>query len=272
MASLSISQAWEEAKARISADGRLMSVVAAALIALPTLISGVVSPNSSDADTSLLAAIVVLAAALLTIVGQLSIIRLAIGPAVSVGEAISHGARRMPIYVVAGILLACVLFVAMIPLALLLVAAGVPLDKDAISSSPLAMVLVTAFLLLILFIGTRFLMTSPVASEESAGPIAILRRSWNLTEGHFWRLFGFIITFFIGAGIAAMAISWATSFIAILLLGPVDPMSASALIVGLVDAAVSSVITVVLAVTLARIYVQLNGRPPAAVSVPTSGT
>ena len=272
MASLSISQAWEETKARIAADGRLMTVVAAALIALPTLVSGVVSPQSPGAEASLLTAIVVLISSLLAIVGQLAIIRLAIGPGVSVGEAIGHGARRMPIYVIAGITLALILFVAAIPLGLLLIALGIPLDRDAIAGSGVALLVICLFVALALFLGTRMLMTSPVASEESSGPIAILRRSWELTAGNFWRLFGFLIIFFIGAGIAALAVSWAFGFVALALLGPVEPMTASALVLALGEAIASAAITVVLGVMLARIYLQLAGRGALDVSVPSSGT
>jgi len=272
MASLSISRAWDEAKARIAADGRLMAVVAAALVALPTLVSGVVSPKSAAAETNLLAALVVLVSSLLTIVGQLAIIRLAIGPAVSVGEAIGHGSRRMPIYVLAGIILAILLFVAVIPFLLILLGLGVPLERDAIVNSPVPVLLVSLFVALALFIGTRMLMTSPVASEESSGPIAILRRSWELTSGHFWRLFGFLAMFFIGAGIAAMAVSWAFGFVALVLFGPVEPMSASALVLALGEAIASAAITIILGVMLARIYLQLAGRGSLDVSAPSSGT
>ncbi len=272
MASLSISRAWEESKARIAADGRLMTVVAAALVALPTLVSGVVSPKSPTSEVSLLPSLIVLVASLLTIVGQLAIIRLAIGPAVSVGEAIGHGARRMPIYVLAGITIAVLLFAAAIPLLLLLLALGVPMDRDSIVESPVALLLFCLFIALVFFLGTRMLMTSPVTSEESSGPIAILRRSWDLTAGHFWRLFAFLVMFFIGAGIAAMAVSWAFGFVAIVLLGPVEPMSASALVVALGEAIASAAVTIILGVMLARIYLQLAGRGSLDVSVPSSGT
>ena len=47
-------------------------------------------------------------------------------------------------------------------------------------------------------------MTSPVASEETVGPIGIIRRSWELTRGNWWRLFGFIVLFLLGQRVSAL--------------------------------------------------------------------
>ena len=272
MAALSISRAWEETKARIASDGRLMMVVAAALIALPMLVLGAISPKTDSAEPSLLSGLALLVSSLLAIVGQLAIIRLAIGSSVSVGEAIGHGARRMPIYFLAGLLIVLALVLVLIPLTVVLYASGVPLEEGAIADSPLALILMLVFIAFAFFLGVRMLMSSPVASEEALGPISILRRSWDLSSGHFLRLFGFILLFVIGAGIAMMAINWAVTIVAVLLLGPVEPMSASALIVAVIDAIVNAAVSVLLAVMLARIYLQLAGRDAIDVTVPKSGT
>jgi hypothetical protein len=275
MTGLSISRAWEEAKASIAVDGKLMLIVAAALVALPEIIGSVIIPESTRTETTLASTLVLLVTSILTLIGQLAIIRLAVAPAVSVGEAIAHGARRMPIYLVAGILLTIAFVLALIPFALILYASGVPLDPAnelATVASPVTMVLALLYLALLIFICVRMLMTSPVASEENGGPVQILRRSWDLTSGHWWRLFGFLMIFFIGAGIAIAAINWVISFVAVMLFGPIEPMSASALLVALVDACVNAAATVLLAVMLARIYLQLAGRESADVGVPISGT
>lgn len=275
MTGLSISRAWEEAKASIAVDGKLMLIVAAALVALPEIIGSVILPESTRTETTLGSTVVLLVTSILTLVGQLAIIRLAVAPAVSVGEAIAHGARRMPIYLVAGILLTIAFVLALIPFALILYASGVPLDPAnelATVASPVTMVLALLYLALLIFVCVRMLMASPVASEETAGPVEILRRSWDLTSGHWWRLFAFLIIFFIGAGIAIAAVNWVVSFVAVMLFGPIEPMSASALVVALVDACVNAAVTVLLAVMLARIYLQLAGRESGEVGVPISGT
>lgn len=277
MALLSISRAWEETKARIASDGRLLAVVAAALVVLPALVLGVVRPKGAEMEGSLLAVCILLLSSLLALVGQIAIIRLAIRPSVSVGEAIGHGFRRMPVYFVAGLIVAIGLILVAIPVFVALAASGLPLGtsddaamREALINSPSAVLLLLLFVIVAFFVGIRMLMSSPVASEEPTGPIEILRRSWRLTGGHWWRLFGFLMLFLIGAGIAMAAISWAVSLIAVMAFGPVAPMSLSALIVALVDAIANGVVTVFLAVMLARIYVQLAGGESA--SVPSSGT
>jgi hypothetical protein len=268
MAALSISRAWDETKARIATDGRLITIVAAALLAFPALISGVISPETSSSDQPIGEAIVLLIASLVAIVGQLAIIRLAVTPAVSVGEAIGHGTRRMPIYIVSAVLIGLGLLIAAIPFVALAMAAGIPLDAKAIKTSPAAELIVLA---LVCFVAIRMLLSSAVASEEAIGPVEIIRRSWTLTAGHWWRLFGFLILFLIGAVIAMSAVNWAVGFVAVMWFGPIAPLSASALIVAIVDAVVNATVTVFLAVMLARIYLQLAGRSPAGPSVPRSG-
>ena len=274
MAALSISKAWEESKARIAADGRLMTIVAAALIVLPGLIVEVISPSSIRTQSTFLESILVLISSLLALIGQLSIIRLAIAPSVSVGEAIGHGARRMPIYLLAAILLTIGFILALIPFGVAAYAAGVPFDRSSeqvFLQSPVALLLSLLYLALLICIAIRMLMSSPVASEEEAGPVQILRRSWELTRGHWWRLFGFMIMFILGALILIAAVNWGVTAVAVILFGPVEPMSVSALLIGLFDSVVNGVVTTILAVMLARIYLQLTGRAAVAVSAPRSG-
>jgi hypothetical protein len=274
MTALSISRAWEESKAQFAADGRLMAVVAAALIVLPGLIVEVIDPGTTR-GSDLTGSLLVLISSLLALIGQLAIIRLAMTPSVSVGEAISHGARRMPVYLLAAIILTIALLLALIPFGVVLYAAGVPLgsgSEQEFVKSPLAVLLSCVFLALVLFVAMRMLMSSPVASEEAVGPFRILRRSWDLTAGHWWRLFGFLVMFVIGALVAMVAVNLAAIALSVSLLGPLDPMSVSALVVGLFDSVVNAAITVVLAVMLARIYVQLRGGEPGRASVPSSGT
>ncbi len=275
MAGLSISKAWDETKVRIAADGRLMAIVAAALIVFPGLIVEVISPASLRTDSTGLDTILVLVSSLLALIGQLSIIRLAMAPSVSVGEAIGHGARRMPIYLVAAILLTLGFIVALIPFVAVAYAAGVPFDRAneaAFLQSPVAMVLSLVYLALLIFVAIRMLMSSPVASEESAGPVRILRRSWDLTRGYWWRLFGFMVMFIIGALILVAAVNFGVSAVSVILFGAVEPMSLSALLIGLTNSIISGMVTVILAVMLARIYLQLTGREAAGASVPKSGT
>ena len=112
-------------------------------------------------------------------------------------------------------------------------------------------------------------MSSPVASAEAVGPVGILRRSWELTRGHWWRLFAFFLIFLIGALVGLAAAGMMVNILAKLIFGSVDPITVGALLVALVTQIFSAAISVLLMVMLARIYAQLAG---GGASVPSSGT
>ena len=271
MRALSISAAWDETKAILARDGRLLASVALALIALPSAISGLVNPSGlADATTPAWVTAIAIFAALVALAGQLALIRLALGPSVTVGGAIGHGIRRLPVYFVAVLLLVILLLIVGVPLGALLVAAGVPLDTHAPPSAPLV-IAALFYVALICFLGVRMILSAPVASAEAAGPITILRRSWELTAGHWWRLFGFIFMFFIAAVVVLIAIGSAVGVVLGLIFGGIEPLSLSALILALVQAFLNAVLTTVFAVMLARIYVQLTDRAEPQARVPSSG-
>lgn len=271
MRSLSISAAWEETRAILARDGGLLMTVALALVALPSAVSNLVNPNGmSSSATPWWVDLVAFLCSVIALAGQLSLVRLAIGPSITVGAAIAHGLRRMPIYFVAVLMLVLALFLLAIPCVILLGALGVPLTAKPIPVTMPVVLVSLLFVALILFFAVRLLMSSPVASAEDVGPVAILRRSWILTAGHWWPLFGFLLIFVIAALILLMAVGSAVGAVVILLMGPVQPMSAGALIVALVQALISAGITTLFAVMLARIYLQLTGGAAQA-SVPSSG-
>jgi hypothetical protein len=271
MRALSLSRAWDETKAIIARDGRLFVSVALALIALPAVVTGLVSPHGIGSESPWWIDLVTIAASLVALAGQLALIRLALSPSITVGGAIRHGIYRVPIYFLSALLIVAVMFVAAIPFAMVLAAMGVPLPANPTPASTPLVIAVLLYLALIFFVVVRMLMSAPVASAEEVGPIAIIRRSWQLTAGNWWRLFAFLLMIFVAAFILAIAVRTATGVTVEVLLGPAEPMSASALIVAILLAVLNSVLTVLLAVMLARIYVQLAGREGAEASVPTTG-
>jgi len=273
MTDLSISKAWEETRVIIARDGRLFASLALALVALPATITGLVNPKGvTDTSTPFWVDLVVLAASLAALAGQLALIRMALGPATTVGDAVGHGLKRMPIYLLSAIIIACGLLVVAIPFVLVMIAAGVQIDNEAaLARSPAFLFVGLLYFMLLCFVGVRMLMSSPVASAEHSGPIAIIRRSWELTSGHFWQLFGFILLFFLAAVVVVVAAGAAVGILVGLLIGPIEPMSVSALVVALVQALVQALVTTMLAVMLARLYVQVAGRSDVDVSVPKTG-
>jgi hypothetical protein len=259
MANVSISKAWEETTAIIARDGKLFATIALALFVLPGVISDVVTPTSAAGGLPKLGywTVITFIALLIGLVGQLALIRLAMGSRQTVGETIGHAFGRAPAYLGATILW-------ILPFALIIGGiAGAAGAQGAVASpriSPGAAIIILVAVAAMVFFAIRMLMTSPVASAERIGPIAILKRSWELTAGNWWRLFGFFLLFVIAALIVLAAVASVMGLLARLLFGSLEPLTIGALAVALVGQLVAAAITVLLMVMLARIYVQLSGQ------------
>ena len=266
MAKASISLAWDETRAVLARDGKLIASVALALLVLPGVAVNVLLPEASGLGTpqTLLWTLVLLVAFLITFAGQLSIMRLATGPHVTVGESIRHaGARVLPFF--GAFLLWAIPIIIAASLLYQMVRTNPTRPPLVASLGMLAIGLIGIFL------AVRLLLLGAVASSEPGGPPTILRRSWQLTAGNWWRLFGFLLMFAIGA----IALIWATTsvvgLVARLTIGEITRGSVAGLVVILIAQCVTAAVYAVLFVIQARIYVQLAGRGEAQVSVPRSG-
>lgn len=267
MAKLSISRAWDEARETLAPNAGLLTTIALAMFVLPGVVSDLVTPDAPPGQLPPLGnwAIVAVIAIVIALIGQLAVIRLAIGSRLTVGEAIGHGARRAPYYFAATVIW-------ILPFLLVGAVLFGMIARDPTNASPGAIIGVLVLACIMLFFAIRMLMTSPVASAESLGPVGIIKRSWQLTAGNAWRLLGFFLLFIIVLVVAAMAVGAIAGVIAEVVLGGTQGMSLGALFVSIVTQLVSAAVSVVLMVMLARIYVQLAGAGAAEASVPTSGT
>ena len=104
MAKLSLSRAWDEARDEVARDGKVIATVALAMFFLPGVIVGVMEPAATPFPATLKEAVITTVVAIIALIGQLAILRMALGGPATVGEAIGHGARRVPAYLVAGII------------------------------------------------------------------------------------------------------------------------------------------------------------------------
>ncbi|HEY0165229.1 MAG TPA: glycerophosphoryl diester phosphodiesterase membrane domain-containing protein [Sphingomicrobium sp.] len=267
MAKLSISKAWDEARAIIARDGGLLMTIALALFVLPGLVSEMVTPEAPAGEFPPFGywTILTVIALLIALVGQLAVIRLGTGSRATVGQVIGDGARRAPAYFAASLIWL---------LPFLLIGAGLLgiVARDPENISVPAAIGLLLLICVMLYFAMRMLMTSAVASAESANPLAIVRRSWDLTRGHALRLLGFFLVFLLGALIVIAAVSAIIGIVVELALGGTEPMTVGALLVALVTQIVSAAVSVLLMLMIARIYVQLAGDRPAEASVPHSGT
>lgn len=267
MRSLSISAAWEQTKAILIRDGSLLAAVVLALIVLPQVVLAVAGPPVGM-DSSNLSKLLYVAVVLLGLVAQIAVIRMAIGSAVVVKEAIAEGfVRLLPVVAVFVVLIVGLVLVTVV-LAVLLSAAGLATLKTGTQPPPsivAVLVVVTALAFAI------FQLVFPLAAVETGNPIRLISRSWQLARGHYLRLLGFVVTIFVGLGLVVIAIQLGLGSVIVMLLGRPGPGSLSALVLGLIAGIIQAAFTAVTAVMLARIYVQLAGRGEAQPNVPSSG-
>lgn len=266
---ISLSAAWDETKVILARDGRLLAAVALAMLVLPGIILDVSMPETTagqmpPAGPWMAIATVVIA---ISLAGQLALIRLALGPGTSVGDAISHGFRRVAPYL--GALLLWLLPLMLIAW-LLYAAAGV--GTEAPRGAP-----AFGFLLVIvlgLFLAFRLLLSSPVASAETEGPLGILKRSWALGRGNWWRLFAFACLFAITLFVLLGAVSAVLGSALAAATGGFKPWSLGTLVLSVISQLISAAVSVVFFVMLARMYRQVAGPggSDVAVGVPKSGT
>lgn len=263
MRSLSISKAWDETKQIAKRDGKLMTILALALIGLPTLITTFLAPEQgAGKDQSSVQSVTMLLAALVSLVGQLAIGRMAMPPATTVGAAIRHGLVRFMPLIGAVIVLTLLIIALFIPFIAIALAQGLDLENPTAASQLSGTAILVLFLtfLAIIYGAVRMMLVTPVAVSEYAGPLAILTRSWELTRGHFWRLLGFLMMVLVALIIASLAVAAVIGALVVMIFGAIEPMSAAALIAGLAQGLLSAGFTVLFVVMAMRIYVQLSGR------------
>lgn len=257
MATLSISEAWNETTAFVRREAQLIFPVAFLLISLPGALMQaampVVVPGELPPPGLWLALFPV--AILLAMIGNIAINRLALRPGTSVGESLQHGARRLIVLLAASLLVGVGFMLALIPVVLvlsaLIVATGTP---------GVGVVLAFIFMFpLIFFVWVRLaLLLTPIAAAEEVGPIALIRRSWALTDGHALKLLGVLLLMVVLALVVSMAVGAVAGLLILVLAGPPLPGTLGGWLLLIVSALVQAVLSSVFAVLIARVYAQLT--------------
>lgn len=266
MSKLSLSKAWEETTRVLVRDGRLFGAVGLALFVLPGLVLNVSVPVGTADELPSAGPWMVIGAiaVLVSLVGQLAVVRLAMGPHISVGEAIAHGAKRLISYVAAVVIW-------LLPILIVGSALYEFLGANASHPSVAASLALMAITLVGIFLAIRLMLSSAVASAENIGPFAILHRSWNLSRGNWWRLFVFLLLYAIGALCLIFAVDSVGGLLVRMVVEDSGPRSLGGFLISIISQLVSATVSVIFFVMLARIYVDQSGGA-AQPSVPRSGT
>lgn len=260
MSSLSIGRAWDEAKTALLANRKLIVPVALGLILLPAVIVAMVEPRVAPGEQPPAGSwmLVALAMVIVMIVGQLAIVLLVNGWRGSVGEAIGKAGRRSPIFILGALsYLVPMILVFSILLGVSGIETGADGQVDWTNLSSAGWLIILFFLLAFVFVSIRLLPLLAVVAGEAIGPFAALKRSFALSAGHFWRLFGFVVMLMIGFLFLALTVGAVVGSLVKLTLGEPEPWTLSLLLIALAGGLVQAGFVMVYAGMLARIYNQL---------------
>lgn len=254
MKKLSITTAWNETAPFVKRQFGLLFLIAFGLVALPTIILQAAMPAATpgqppEGGSWMLLIIPVI---VLGVVGSLTITTLALARATDAREAFSHALRRFAAVLLATLLLGVAAALVALPVAVILVLLA--------GTGPGALVLVTlAIVLAFVFVWVRMMLLNPVGAVEPVGPVAILRRSWMLTAGRFWKLLGFLVIMVILFLVVTFAVSAVLGSVIILVAGQPQDGNLTQVLLLLLNGLLNAGFSVVLTVMIARIYAQLAG-------------
>lgn len=197
MIKLDSNAAWKEASAIVAANRDVLFTLAGVFVLVPSLLLSVilgepeVQPGMGrDQMMAVMGAFyakgwwLILLSTLIQVVGMLAILTLMRDRTrPTVAKAIRAGAAGSLSYLGAQLLLG--MSVGLV--------GGILLGIGAAISPAVAGVMMIFLLCAAVYIAIRSCLTAPlVAVEGLRNPMAILRRSWALTGGNFWRIFAFL--------------------------------------------------------------------------------
>lgn len=259
---LSLNRAWDDTQRFIKREAALVVPIALALMVMPSALFELVAPERATAETApgpwLLALPVF---ALFTLLGSLTITRLAFMDGLSVGEALSVAARRLIVAIGASLLLLVAAMLAMMPIAPLLPTAPGAAANIGGGAALFMMVYASALFAGAFFLFVRLLLVNVVIMAEPVGPIEALKRSFRLTNGYFLPFMALLILFLIASLVVGGAVSLAGGAVFVGLGRIVGMENIGRALLALASGAVSAALSVYFVVMLTMIYRQLTERP-----------
>jgi len=248
-----ISEAWNDTVAFVGREGALLFPVAFALIALPAIVFQAAMPAVEPGVQPEAGAwmLLLLPFLIFTIIGTLTLSALALQGGLSVGEAIGHALRRLLPFLGAVALIGLIGMAIMVPLSIVSVLLGGS-EKGAM------LLLMPLTLIIFILVSVRLVFINPVAANEPAGPIAVIRRSWALTRGHFWKLFSFFTLLMLITVVVTLAVNAVAGILLTVTIGSPLENEVSKLIALIASGVVNTIVSVFTIVVVAKLYARVS--------------
>jgi len=248
---LAVQAIWDETVALLRAEAKLLIPVALATMLIGDVIATLAQPGLRAGEP--VANFMTLLALLLSVLGQLAIIALVLRPGLSVGEALSLAARRLPRVLLIGLTVGLAAVVALLPPIVALRDTGFDLQvPESYQSLPAwALLWFSVFGVVALWVAVRLSTMNALVVDRAPGVLAALRSAFAMTRGATLRLLGVFALY--------LAVVWVVSSVVRFVFGSAFRIVGQglgsdfsgtvmfALVSGLVSAAFSTVATVFLA-------------------------
>ena len=251
-----MNQVWDDSVAFVRRESALLIPLTLATIYIGNVGAGLAQWNGKTDQPSIVANALLLAAVILSIVGQLAVVSLVLTPGQSVGEALRKGATRLGKLFLVVLVIALVLTLAAIPLSIVMVANGLePGNPDTMRNLPAWMVLV----ILIasaggVWLAIRLSLVNVLIVDRNPGVVETLKQGFALTRGMAARLC--LVALLYGA--VLLVLSTAVRFVAgslFALIGDaLDSPFAGTVMTSLVDGLVTAALSLVATVFIAQLY------------------
>ena len=264
--SLSVNRAWDETRAFLIRERKLVTPVLLTFVLLPTVAFRLFTPPLGSAEaTSGPALLLIYAVLFVELIGAITLMLLATGARGSIGQTIGQALRRALTVILGFILFGLLLLPLMLLFAFIAVPGGdLPTSPAAIPPKfALAVLTGVAVAMLIFF---RIALFIPAATIEKVGPWTALKRGWQLGRGIGGKLIATFLALFAASLVVSLAVQWVFGAIAQLAVGGDSGLTLGSLLVAVAVGLVASAFLAIQAVMSARIYAQVAGA--GSVSVP----
>ncbi|RDE05751.1 hypothetical protein [Sphingomonas aracearum] len=259
---------WDRTTRFLSDHAGATMALALPLVFLPTVLQALLVPAAAAWPAMGYAlSLLNLLLSIVSLWGQLAVTALALMAVPAPGPARRLAGQRLLPALGIVILLLAVLSLTFVPAVAILSAKGA--DLSALAEQGMAAMPEEAagpfglysliWSLLCLFVLARLLVLFPVVLEERRG-LRAFGRSWRLTHGLSWRLFGTLLLFLIVASVAVMAVQSVAGTVLALLAGGEGPFAPANIVTPILVAAVSTAFTVLALVFTARLYLLVRLR------------
>jgi hypothetical protein len=193
MSRVSFTEVWDQTRAFVVKELPLLAPVALTCFAVPLLLLSMVMPPAPAVDapppvgTWLLWPIPLF---IIEIFGWLTLVALALVPAISVGEAMRRALTRLPIALGVLTVLIAAGFILLIGVGIVVAMMSMLAGSGKNATLSLTVALLVTVMLVAM---TRLSVLWPAVVDRHDGPLTTLRRALRLTAGEFWHLLGLLL-------------------------------------------------------------------------------